>query len=65
MKEKIYKWFLAFMVSLSLFSGPIAQDEIAKMLEVLSETGSAQVQELDEEEKEAEEINRKKSPIIY
>lgn len=53
------------MVSLSLFSGPIAQNEIAKMLEVLSETGSAQVQELDEEEKEAEEINRKKSTIIY
>lgn len=50
MKEKIYKWFLALMVSLSLLSGPIAQNEIAKMLEALSETGSAQVQENDEDE---------------
>lgn len=38
------------MVSLSLLSGPIAQNEIAKMLEAFSETGSAQVQENEEEE---------------
>lgn len=51
MKEKIYKWFLIIMVSLSLGAGPIAQNEIYKMLESLS-GGSAQVQELDEEEKD-------------
>lgn len=57
MKKRIYKWFLALMVSLSLLFGPIAQNEIAKMLEVLSETGSAQVQEKDEEE--SDEIKKK------
>lgn len=36
-------------------SGPIAQNEIAKMLEALSRTSNTQVQELDEE-KESEEI---------
>lgn len=52
MKKKIYKLFLALMVSLSLVSGPIAQNEIRKMLEVLSQTSYEQVQELDEEENE-------------
>lgn len=61
MKEKIYKLFLILMVSLSLGSGPIAQNEIARMLEALSGTGDAQVQELDEEEKESGEIKQKKS----
>lgn len=59
MKEKIYKLFLALMVSLSLYSGPIAQNEIRKMLECLSKTETWQVQEL-EEEKESEEIRKKK-----
>lgn len=45
------------MVSLSLTSGPIAQNEIAKMLEALSGTSDAQVRELDEVGKESEEIN--------
>ena len=54
MKEKLYKLFLAIMVSLSLTSGPIAQNEMAKMLEALSGTGEAQVQELDEEKEEEE-----------
>lgn len=58
MKEKIYKLFLTMMVCLSLGSGPIAQNEIVKMLEALS--GAAQVQEFDqEEEKEIEEIKKK------
>ena len=57
MKEKLYKLFLAIMVSLSLTSGPIAQNEIAKMLEALSGTSDAQVRELDEVVKESEEIN--------
>ncbi|MEJ8790518.1 hypothetical protein WKU36_06905 [Blautia sp. ICN-22010] len=57
MKEKLYKLFLAIMVSLSLTSGPIAQNEIAKMLEALSGTSDAQVRELDEVGKESEEIN--------
>lgn len=48
------------MVSLSLGAGPIAQNEIVKMLEALSGTGEMQIQELDEEEKESEEIKRKK-----
>lgn len=56
MKKKIYKLFLTLMVSLSLGSGPVAQNEIVKMLKALSGTGDAQVQELDEEEKESEEI---------
>ncbi len=56
MKKKIYKLFLALMVSLSLVSGPIAQNEIRKMLEALSVTGSAQDQELDEDEKESVKI---------
>lgn len=53
MKEKIYKLFLILMVSLSLYSGPIAQNETRKLLEIFSETDPVQVQELDEEEKES------------
>ena len=53
MKEKIYKLFITLMVCLSLGSGPVAQNEIVKMLEALSGTGEAQLQELDEE-KESE-----------
>ena len=53
------------MVSLSLISSPISQNEIRKMLEVLSGTGEVQIQELDEEEKEAEEIKKKKFPNYY
>lgn len=52
MKKKIYKFFIILMVYLSLGSGPIAQNEIDKMLKALSGTVNAQVQELDEEEKE-------------
>lgn len=50
MKERIYKLFLTIMVCLSLGSGPIAQNEIVKMLEALSGIKDAKVQELDEEE---------------
>ena len=56
------------MVSLSLGSGSLAQNEIRKLLEALSGTGDAQVvQELDEEEKqkESEEIRKKKSFLNY
>lgn len=56
MKEKIYKLFLALMVSLSLGSGIIAQNEIRKMLETLSGAANAQVQEIEDEERESEEI---------
>lgn len=63
MKEKIYKLFLILMVSLSLGSGPIAQNEIVKMLKALSGTGDTQVQELDEE-KESEEIKKKKKETL-
>lgn len=56
MKKRIYKLVLALLVSLSLGSNPIAQNEIRKMLEAFS--GTAQVQELEEEEKESEEIKR-------
>jgi len=65
MKEKIYKLFITLMVCLSLGSGPIAQNEIVKMLEALTGTGNAQVQELDEEEKETEEIKKKKKFLNY
>ena len=68
MKEKIYKLFLILMVSLSLGSGSLAQNEIRKLLEALSGTGDIQVvQELDEEEKqkESEEIRKKKSFLNY
>ena len=57
MKEKIYKLFLTLMVCMALGSGPIAQNEIDKMLKSLS--GTAQVQEVNEEEKESEEIKKK------
>lgn len=60
MKKKIYKLFLILMVSLSLGSDPITQNEIVKMLEALSGTGDAQVQELDEEERESEVMKKKK-----
>lgn len=56
------------MVSLSLGSGSLAQNEIRKLLEALSGTGDIQVvQELDEEEKqkESEEIRKKKSFLNY
>lgn len=49
MKKRIYKVFLILMVSLSLSAGPIAQNEIAKMLEALSGQSNVQVQVLDEE----------------
>ena len=68
MKEQIYKLFLILMVSLSLGSGSLAQNEIRKLLEALSGTGDAQVvQELDEEEKqkESEEIRKKKNFLNY
>lgn len=52
MREKIYKLFLAIMVSMSLLSGPIAQNEVCKVLEILSQTSYTQVQEVDEEESE-------------
>ena len=68
MKEKIYKLCLILMVSLSLGSGSLAQNEIRKLLEALSGTGDIQVvQELDEEEKqkESEEIRKKKSFLNY
>lgn len=60
MKEKIYKLFLALMVSLSMVSGPIAQNEIRKMLESLSGTAKVQVSETDEEETETDIIKRLK-----
>ncbi len=51
MKTKLYKFFLVLIVSMSLGLGPIAQNEIRKMLEVISETSNEQVQEIDDEEK--------------
>ncbi len=60
MKEKIYKLFLALMVSLSLGSSPIAQNEILKMLEALSGVENVQVYELDEEENESKATRKKK-----
>ena len=53
MKEKIYKLILTLMVGLSLSSGPIAQNELRKLLETFSVM--EQVLELDE--KESEEMN--------
>ena len=53
MKKKLYKLVLTLLVSLSLGSNPIAQNEIRKMLEAFS--GTVQAQELEEEEKESEE----------
>ena len=67
MKEKMYKLFLALMVSLSLGAGPLAQNEIRKLLEAFSGTGDAQVHVLDEEEreKELEEIRKRKFPNYF
>lgn len=68
MKEKIYKLFLILIVSLSLGSGSLAQNEIRKLLEALSGVGEIQVvQELDEKEKhkESEEIRKKKKFLNY
>lgn len=65
MKAKLYKFLLVLMVSMSLGLGPIAQNEIRKMLEALSGTSDAQVQELDEEEKELEEIRKRKGFPYY
>ena len=56
MKRKLYKLFLVLIVSLSLGSNPIAQNEILKMLESLSGAIETNVQESDEDEKEPEEI---------
>ena len=63
MKEKIYKLFLVLVVSLSLGSNPLFQNEMRKLLEALSGVDNTQViQELDEEEKqkEPEEIRKLK-----
>lgn len=57
MKKKMYKLFLTLMVCLSLGSNPIALEEIRKVLETIS--GTAQVQEFDEEETKSEEIKKK------
>ncbi len=65
MKKKIYKFFITLMVILSLGSSPIAMNEIAKMLEALSGTGDAQVQDLDEEEKESEELKKRRDSQIH
>jgi len=62
-KEKIYKLFLVLVVSLSLGSNPLFQNEMRKLLEALSGVDNTQViQELDEEEKqkESEEIRKLK-----
>ena len=61
MKEKIYKLFLILVVSLSLGSNPLFQNEMRKLLEALSGVDNTQViQELDEEEKQkkSEEIRK-------
>lgn len=63
MKKKIYKLFLILMVSLSLTSGPAAQNELRKVLEALSGTGDAQIHELDEEE--SEKLKKKKETQKY
>ena len=47
MKKKLYKLFLVLIVSLSLGSNPIAQNEILKMLESLSGAIETNVQESD------------------
>ena len=63
MKEKIYKLFLILVVSLSMGSNPLFQNEMRKLLEALSGVDNTQViQELDEEEKqkESEEIRKLK-----
>ena len=63
MKEKIYKLFLILVVSLSLGSNLLFQNEMRKLLEALSGVDNTQViQELDEEEKqkESEEIRKLK-----
>ena len=63
MKEKIYKLFLVLVVSLSLGSNPLFQNEMRQLLEALSGVDNTQViQELDEEEKqkESEEIRKLK-----
>lgn len=64
MKEKIYKLFLGLIVSLSLGSNPIAQNEILKMLEALSGVANVQVHEL-EEENESEEIRKKEMTKLF
>lgn len=46
----VYRAFLVLLVGLSLGANPIAQNEVRKMLEAFS--GTVQVRELDEEEKE-------------
>jgi hypothetical protein len=62
MKKRLYKLFLALIVSLSLGSNPIAQNEIRKMLEALSGAAETQVQELEEE---SEKIKKEKEFLNY
>ena len=59
MKKKIYKLFLALMVSLSLASSPAVQNEMRKMLESLSGAAEAQVQQLEEEEEKKATSSRR------
>ena len=56
MKKRIYKSFLILMVSLTLWSGPITQNEIRRLLEELIKTSATQEQELDEEEIDSENL---------
>lgn len=44
------------MVSLTLWSGPITQNEIRRLLEELIKTSATQEQELDEEEIDSENL---------
>lgn len=62
MKKRLYKLFLALIVSLSLGSNPIAQNEIHKMLEALSGAAETQVQELEEE---SEKIKKEKEFPVH
>lgn len=62
MKKRLYKLFLALIVSLSLGSNPIAQNEIRKMLEALSGAAETQVQEPEEE---SEKIKKEKEFLNY
>lgn len=62
-KKKLLKSFLLFSLSLSLLSGPVAGNEVSKLLECLSGAKDAKIQELDAEGEatgEPEAIHKKK-----
>ncbi|MDF2944794.1 MAG: hypothetical protein K0S01_3652 [Herbinix sp.] len=60
LKKEVMKFFIIISVCLSLSAGPAASNEVNKMLECISGVSDAKMKELDDEEDETGEPEKKK-----